>query len=362
MELRYLPQLANIATSKLPKVLPREDVLASELGVLEKAWNRGGTDTPAIKHLIWGIRNATRDERDIFVRSVDVVGSRLYGVCTKYSDIDVSVTVRVPEARSVEAFKRFCSRLESKLRQTRGFNNVVWIKNARVPVMKLQLNFAQHAYGVDITFNNGLAAAKSKMLAAYMHMDPRVRVFMTLLKHWGQQRQITDSNVVNSYGLMLMGLAFLIRLRVVPPLQLLSSAWITSVGWKRLGDIQRSPEEISKLYANVFCVQTEQALPRWDVEGHAGYYAGNRPGEGKWMSPNTMTAYELLFEMFKFYGTRFDPVRHAISPRLGMPCVPRTSLPELDVPTPDMYISRPQTWGERLRLLAIEDPFELSLN
>ncbi|KAJ2332548.1 hypothetical protein GGI00_002738, partial [Coemansia sp. RSA 2681] len=59
----------------------------------------------------------------------------------------------------------------------------------------------------------------------------------------------------------------------------------------------------------------------------------------------------------------FDPRAHAISPRLGSPAIARASLPHLAPPIDErLTIAEPNRWRNGLRLLAIEDPFDLTVN
>ncbi|KAI8320544.1 PAP/OAS1 substrate-binding domain-containing protein [Martensiomyces pterosporus] len=303
-------------------------------------------------------------------------GSRVYNMCTNSSDVDIMVTVRVPDKNPEVAYTRFFNRLAYAMRCHRKFELVVKVSHARVPIIKF--TYRCHSGQVldgDISLNGSMGAAKSKLIATYVDMDPRVRQVLLVLKLWGKARGITDHNTLNSYGLMMMGIAFLISRRVVPPLQLVNTAVINQAGWKRLARIQSNADEVHSLYGAsiadatsergsgsvIQCIQTRNPLPDWRVDGKRAYFLGGK-FISEWKSPNKHSAPKLLYEFFRYYGCEFDPMRNVVSPRLGSAGIPRSWLYELQVPEPAMYLSLPTQWRSDLRLLAIEDPFELSVN
>ncbi|KAJ2802880.1 hypothetical protein H4R21_002249, partial [Coemansia helicoidea] len=361
---RYLPDLAGVDTVNVDSelLLRRKHDIVLAIADLNEQWRAGGSDKGPFGSLLWCISNAASKVPDGVLSRVELFGSRLYNVCREDSDIDVAVTVRSPRENWVGGLHSYGSRFARALGRESGITSAQWIPTARVPIIKFRIRYRRREYGGDIVFNNGLGMAKSNMLAAYMNADPRVRPFMTLLKHWSQARLLASSNTLNSFGIMMMGLAFLISQRVVPPLQLLSTIDITEAGWQRLAEIHQTPELAAEQYADARCVETGCELPKWEVEGHAGYFCNSLRGLKGWRSPNRTPTIALLFEMFRFYGTRFDPLRHAISPRLGSPCLPRASLCELNAPSPGLYLPQPHEWPQKLRFLAIEDPFEHTRN
>ncbi|KAJ2710121.1 hypothetical protein H4R19_003905, partial [Coemansia spiralis] len=359
---RYLPDLASVGDIQLEPTHPQLPCQYEELISLYSEWRAGGPGSTLFPKLEAAIRKAGSAAPNGFIKSAEMFGSRLYNVCRKDSDIDVAVTVRSQRKGWLSGFNAYGRRFAQALQKQPGIRQAVWVSTARVPIVKFTMVKGGETYSGDIVFNNALGLAKSKMLTTYMETDPRVRPFMTLLKHWSQARLLANSSTLNSFGIMLMGLAFLISERVVPPLQLLSTVAITDDGWQQLLKVQQSPALAAELYTNPRCIETGKELPKWEVEGHPAFYFSTPHRIAKWRSPNKAPPLVLLFEMFKFYGTRFDPVHDAVSPRLGSPCVPRNCLSELHAPSPEVYLPQPQQWSNNLCLLAIEDPFELARN
>ncbi|KAI9475318.1 hypothetical protein LPJ78_003076 [Coemansia sp. RSA 989] len=365
--MHFLPPLDQLEALQMPPNADRHEGLDMELEYLSQLWNAGqseevqkdiiGTIVAVGKHL---------DNRVLF--KVDIHGSRLYGLCKSNSDFDIIANVRVPRgALEDSVFMGFIKRFTARLQAQRGFSRVIWLKRARVPIIKFHYRTQSGEYEGDISFNNGIGQSKAQLIMRYMEADPRVRLFLILVKNWGVERMICDSNVMNSFGLLMMALTFLIQERVVPPLQLLSTFRATQKTWDNLHLLQASPEAISQLYSvgesqPAMCLERNTPLPYWTSDGHYSYFFAGHPKRNEWQSPNKKSAFQLVFEMFKFYGSQFDPINHAISPRLGTARIPRTSLCKLNAPTPQMYIDQPQQWKQNLRLLAIEDPFELTVN
>ncbi|KAJ1802030.1 hypothetical protein LPJ75_006312, partial [Coemansia sp. RSA 2598] len=310
--------------------------------------------------------------------SIELVlfGSRGYGICNDASDIDVMITSRHANVEKNKAeVKRALREVSSGLRSMRGFRNIVNISSTRVPIVKFKYSgsMPELQFEGDISCSNAIALKKTGLIKRYVDLDQRVRSVFTALKKWAKMRQISDSNTLNSYGLMMMALAFLINRRVVPPLQLLLTADVGDRCWAALADLQTSPARIQATYWRpgavvkpsdpARCLETGNGLPVHEMGGVNTYYC-NAGTAAEWQrrSPNKSTASQLLFEFFHFYGFSFDPLTQAVSPRLGSPAVPRAYLTRLEAPACQKYLAEPKQWGQKLRLLAIEDPFETSLN
>ncbi|PIA14617.1 hypothetical protein COEREDRAFT_82645 [Coemansia reversa NRRL 1564] len=370
----FLPSFDSIATAKLPPIIQRQEELNSELEELSHFWTPDKASMDAVLAAQDMIRLAARKFDMSVYCKLEVFGSRAYGICQSDSDFDFLMTIMHRKMVKSKLRERFISQLKSALRKTKSVPLAVYIRKAKVPIIKFQYQRGKRVYNGDISFEERSAILRTKMLKAYINMDPRVRTVLMLLKHWGVKRELTSKDVLNSYCMTMMGLAFLISQRVVPPLQLLSTTIIDDKAWDRLTEIHNSPEEISKLYPKekssdndkslsvAQCLQTGRNLPGMNVSGNNGYYLDDLRLQQVWKSPNKKSAFELAFEMFRFYGTEFDPKIHAISPRLGSPCILRSNLSKLEAPLPKKISL--QSFGPQkgTHLLAIEDPLITSTN
>ncbi|KAJ2238048.1 hypothetical protein GGF40_000648 [Coemansia sp. RSA 1286] len=301
-------------------------------------------------------------------------GSRGYGICNDSSDIDMMITSKhTNKERNKAEVKRALKEVSSGLRSMRGFYNIVNISSTRVPIVKFK--YCRPKSGLefegDISCSNAMALHKTSLVKQYIDMDGRVRSVLVVLKKWAKLREISDSNTMNSYGLMMMALAFLISRRVVPPLQLLATTQAGDRCWTGLSAMHESASRIQAAYWKpgsvvmprepFSCLETGAKLPVCEIGGSNAYFC-QIDTTAEWQSPNKSTASQLLFEFFHFYGFSFDPLTHAVSPRLGSPSVSRKYLTKLEAPDCQKYLKDPKQWGQKLRLLAIEDPFETSLN
>ncbi|KAJ2352002.1 hypothetical protein GGF43_003868 [Coemansia sp. RSA 2618] len=372
---QFLPPLTQVGRMKLPPVSARWADVDAELAELSEYWTPDASSESTQEHIIKLLLKIAREINTKLKISIEAFGSRVYGLSTSASDFDLMMTVRVPHGKEEQQFLRFIRMLSTRMQRISGFHRVIWLSHARVPIIKFVYRTRHGECEGDISFNHGSGLAKSKMMKAYMNLDPRVRQVLMVLKKWGVEREIINQNVLNSYGLMMMGLTYLIQERVVPPLQLISTEVIDERGWSNLDALHKSPEAISALYCRpapdsgpqvepdpIKCIQTGRDLKEWTVEGNRAYFQNSMNGYKRWKSPNKISALELVFGMFKFYGTQFDPLTQAVSSRLGSASIPRTSLHELQAPMPQMYLERPQMWRDKLRLLAIEDPFDVNIN
>ncbi|KAJ2806126.1 hypothetical protein H4R20_001808 [Coemansia guatemalensis] len=372
---KFLPLFASIATTQLPHILPRQEELNRELEELSRLWTPDEASVNAVSAVQKLIYSAVQKiDKNVRTR-LEMFGSRRYGICQSDSDFDFLMTMMDRKMLIDKVRERFISQFKGALRKSKGIPYAIYIPKARVPIIKFAFRRGNRLYNGDISFNDRSAIFRSNMLRAYIKMDPRVRIVLMLLKQWGIRREITSKDVLNSYCVTMMGLTFLISQRVIPPLQLLATTVIDDRAWDRLSEIHKSPEEISKLYtaqgtsnesgkmsSTAQCLQTGHRLPGVDINGSNGYYLGDSEMLQVWKSPNEKSAFELTFEMFRYYGTEFDPKIHAISPRLGSPCVLRSSLTKLDAPLPNSASLQSTELPKGTQLLAIEDPLVLSAN
>ncbi|KAJ1901241.1 hypothetical protein LPJ66_000920 [Kickxella alabastrina] len=288
---------------------------------------------------------------------VSLFGSRVYGMYSDSSDLAISIIAELDTTDYEASFNCFFTSL------------AIMFTYTILGGIKLK---------GDISLNSNIGVAKTDMIAQYIRMDPRVRRVLLVLKQWGARREIPNYNVMNSYGLMMMGITFLINQGVVPPLQMLSTTEVTDKTWRNLDAIHSSSSLVNSLYqcsrpnvtehlnlltANgVRCLETNTILPDCPVDGMRAYFYSDTKAAQSWQSKNTDSVPLLIYKMFQYYGCKFDPMANVISPRLGSAEIPRAYLPQLKASSPNLYLSQRQKWRKDLRLLVIKDPFELALN
>ncbi|KAJ2869982.1 hypothetical protein GGH93_005919 [Coemansia aciculifera] len=269
------------------------------------------------------------------------------------------------------------------LHKSSDFTRVTNVTHARVPITKFVfVTPSKYRIEGDISLNGGKGLVNSRLIATYLGLDPRMRQVLSVLKLWAIRRYIINRRILNSIGLMMMSIAFLISRKVIPSLQMLAISHVTLLAWARLAKIHHSPDRIAMLYSAinlasapttpesalvelegsaVRCLQCDVDLPECIVKSTRAYYLNG--GElNRWRSPNHDSSATLLFDMFRYYGFEFNPRLHVISPRLGSTTTPRASLYRLPQLDSNKTIEKFSKWRRRLRLLAIEDPFDLVVN
>ncbi|KAJ1645145.1 hypothetical protein LPJ64_003252 [Coemansia asiatica] len=314
--------------------------------------------------------------RDDSIKLV-LFGSRGYSICNDSSDIDAMIISghTNDDEKKKAVVKRALRDVSTGLRSMKRFHSIVNIPSTRVPIVKFKYSgsISGLQFEGDISCSNAVALQKTRLIKQYVDMDQRVRSVLTVVKKWAKLRLISDSNTLNSYGLVMMALAFLISRRVVPPLQLLLTAQVSSRCWWALDELHRSPSRIKDMYWRpgsvtmpgdpARCLETGAYLPVCEINSSNTYFCQtDAMAHQYYQSPNRSTASQLLFEFFHFFGFSFDPLTQAVSARLGSPALPRACLPHLQAPACQRYLAEPKQWVQGLRLLAIEDPFETSLN
>lgn len=353
-----------------------------EVFELDTQYRPSGANIQTVLRLVYhveGIAAAANPDCHISAR---LFGSRSCGLSADTNDVDITLvaTTVIGNGQNmvpVNNPEEILARLTRGLRRAGGFYRVVNISKTQVPIVKFKYSVKQNGQQPivlegDISVNGQLGLAKSAMLESYLAVDPRVRPLLVTLKQWSSKRLIADSNTLNTFGLIMMAIAFLISCRVVPPLQLLNIDKMDPVAWDRLDQICRDPDQVATMYSNkrrkLHCLQTNTPLPVWIIEGNQQAYFLDSSRLRHWKTPNTESVSTLLYKMFQYYGSVFQPHLHAISPRLGSTTIPRNSLTKLCLPNINSSCAMALKNGSvnafhgGVRTLVIEDPFVLSVN
>ncbi|KAJ2403235.1 hypothetical protein GGI23_000104 [Coemansia sp. RSA 2559] len=400
-----LPSLASIAKEPFEwKSKDDLDNAAQQISDLSEKWRVSPENYNDVTALLHGIHGYLESKVPKLHPRPSIFGSRLYGLAKDTSDVDICIKLsptisnngkkkggrEASKRPAIDHGKRKVLTLlhkwmrniscDKKKVNKQQFSEIVFISHARVPIIKF--NYTRPGgsgakISCDISASGGSEGTrKSKLLQAYVATDPRVRQFFVVLKAWARQRSLSDSQAVNSFGFTMMGLAFLLRERVVPPLQLVSTCMIDSNGWERLEALQSDSEAVIELLKNkkdAKCIQTGRTLSTKLVKGGGKggnklinpYFMNYAPELSKWCSPNSKPVIQLLYEMFQLYGCEFDPLKHVVSPRLGSPFIKRDMHVDLVRGTPlpaNKVMEDPSRWSAKVRPLVVEDPFDQALS
>ncbi|KAK0392876.1 hypothetical protein NLU13_2370 [Sarocladium strictum] len=227
------------------------------------------------KKLVQKLEKIFNDEwpdRDI---RVNLFGSSGNYLCSDDSDVDICITTSWQQLEDVCMIAALLAR--------KGFENVVCISAAKVPIVKVwdpKLKLA-----CDMNVNNTLALENTRMIRTYVEIDPRVRQLAMLVKYWTRRRKINDAafgGTLSSYTWICLIIAFL---------QL------------------RSPPVLPALH------QLPYKIPRPD--GRPSEFADNLKKLRGFGGKNKSSEAELLFQFFRFYAHEFDYDKHVLSVRTG---------------------------------------------
>ncbi|KAJ1420787.1 hypothetical protein B484DRAFT_127925 [Ochromonadaceae sp. CCMP2298] len=221
-----------------------------------------------------------------------------------------------------------------------GMGAVTTRATARIPIV--QFSDPLNGLECDISLQNQLAVANTRLLRTYGAADPRVRSLAFLVKSWAKKRHLNSPSdgTLSSYGFILLLLHFL-QNRPTPLLPLLQSL---PPDWRGEGPPpgtqlealqemrQRCPEvpvlspDSVRCDAYFFSPSTVQPHVLKDFAAH-----------------NTETLGQLLLSFFRYYAWNFDFKRDVVSVRQG--AVGKVSKAEQDA------------WLTS-DTLSVEDPFE----
>ena len=217
---------------------------------------------------------------------------------------------------------------------------------ARIPIV----NFKDSLTGLDcdISFNNPLAIANTKLLRTYSDIDKRVIELAFIIKHWVKQRHINSpgEGTLSSYGYIICLIHYLQTLAshsrpnftsstaspLVPNLQRLPPTW----GGTDVGPAASVPVKVLVKH------------PTEGVECNTYFYSPvpNKPDLlGQFSARNKQSTAELLIGFFHYYAWEFDYRKNVIS-------IQSTAS------VTKLFKAESNGWNQHDRI-SIEDPFEV---
>ncbi|KAG0318391.1 hypothetical protein BGZ99_005705 [Dissophora globulifera] len=217
-------------------------------------------------------------------------GSSGNGLALANADMDVCVFLNSKEGSAEEQVSpvEFVERIGDRLEKDNEFENILQLKRARVPIVKLN-----HVNGIacDIGYQNDLAIWNTRLLRAYCRIDTRVRDVVVIIKTWAKRRKINNpyAGSLSSYAYVLLVIHVLQRRGVLPNLQSI--------------------------------VVGNGKIPYWDCQGFNRYFFEDIPNLARYWQPTPeamkQSVGELLYEFFRYFASEFRYTTHVVSIRSG---------------------------------------------
>lgn len=217
-----------------------------------------------------------------------------------------------------------------------GMTEVSSRATARIPIV--QFKDPQTGFDCDISFNNPLAVANTKLLKAYSEIDSRVLPLAFVIKHWAKARLINNpgEGTLSSYGYILCLIHFLQHrpVPVLPNLQQLPPDWDGNPNFK-------------KEYPHARWQRTTENHPVEGTPCDTYFYSSPRGKDllKNFASRNKESTAELLAAFFQYFAWEFDYRRNIVQIQ-SADATDKLSKAETDC------------WNQHDRI-SIEDPFEI---
>ncbi|KAI1315362.1 hypothetical protein EDD11_000921 [Mortierella claussenii] len=277
--------------------------LFEDLLPTEESHNRRTKLIKKIKHIL----HTEWPEQDI---QTHPFGSTVNDLGTSSSDVDICIMTTWSGLKNVQM-------LANAFRK-HGMQKVFCVPRAKVPIVKLwdpELHLS-----CDMNINTPLGLLNTKMIKTYVAIDPRVRPFAMIIKHWARRRVLNDAangGTISTYTWICIVINFL-QMRSPPILP-------------KLHQIPHMLSEDNQVISGnntSFCQDLEQ------LEGFG--------------LPNKETLGGLLYAFFRRFAIEFDYDNHVISVREGC------------------YLTKESKgWhlpGKQYKLFCVEEPFDTSRN
>ncbi|KAG0075945.1 hypothetical protein BGZ90_009322 [Linnemannia elongata] len=237
-------------------------------------------------------------------------GSTVNDLGTSTSDVDICIMTTWSGLKNVQM-------LANAFRK-HGMQKVFCVPRAKVPIVKLwdpELHLS-----CDVNINTPLGLLNTKMIKTYVAIDPRVRPFAMIIKHWARRRVLNDAangGTISTYTWICIVINFL-QMRSPPILPVLH----------KIPHTLSDDNQVINGNNTSFCD---------DIESLEGFGF-----------PNKETLGGLLYAFFRRFAIEFDYDNHVISVREGC------------------YLTKESKgWhlpGKQYKMFCVEEPIDTSRN
>ncbi|KAG0297769.1 hypothetical protein BGZ96_004960 [Linnemannia gamsii] len=237
-------------------------------------------------------------------------GSTVNDLGTSTSDVDICIMTTWSGLKNVQM-------LANAFRK-HGMQKVFCVPRAKVPIVKLwdpELHLS-----CDVNINTPLGLLNTKMIKTYVTIDPRVRPFAMIIKHWARRRVLNDAangGTISTYTWICIVINFL-QMRSPPILPVLH----------KIPHALSEDNQVINGNNTSFCD---------DIESLEGFGF-----------PNKETLGGLLYAFFRRFAIEFDYDHHVISVREGC------------------YLTKESKgWhlpGKQYKMFCVEEPIDTSRN
>ncbi|KAF9901505.1 hypothetical protein BX616_002236 [Lobosporangium transversale] len=237
-------------------------------------------------------------------------GSTVNDLGTSSSDIDICIMTTWSGLRNVQML--------ANVFRKHGMQKVFCIPRAKVPIVKFW--DPEFRFSCDMNINTPLGLLNTKMIKTYVSIDPRVRPFAMIIKHWARRRVLNDAangGTISTYTWICIVINFL-QMRSPPILPKLH----------QIPHVLSEDNQVINGNNTSFCQDLEK------LEGFG--------------LPNKETLGGLLYAFFRRFAIEFDYDNYVISVRNGC------------------YLTKESKgWhlpGKQYKLFCVEEPFDTSRN
>ncbi|KAG0229891.1 hypothetical protein BGW42_001292 [Actinomortierella wolfii] len=209
----------------------------------------------------------------------------------------------------------FVERMGNRLEEESDFRDILQLKKARVPIVKLV--HSPTGIACDIGYENHLALWNTRLLRAYSRIDGRLRELVSVIKYWAKRRKINNPYVVRG---------------ILPNLQTITA-------------------------------DNSGRIPFWDCQGFNRYFFEDVSDLDSHWRPTTEsqreTVGELLYEFFRYFVHEFRYATQVVSIRKGGLLTKDQKEWSKEFLQAE---NRPPSSVRSRYLFCIEDPFEVDHN
>ncbi|XP_041981374.1 UTP:RNA uridylyltransferase 1-like [Aricia agestis] len=249
-------------------------------------------------------------------------GSIITGLGIKTSDVDCYVDLPAWQGPPDEVCVRRARKILGWRRNI--FQNVFAITHAKVPIVKFY--HMPTGRNCDVSFKSPAGVENSKLLAYWLQSDSRILPLTITIKYWSKVHNLTGTNLMTNYSLILLVVFYLQQKNILPSVQFLQ-------------------KKVQKFFIN-----------SWNVAFNAENH----------VNTNEESLFQLLKGFFEYYST-FDYEKFIVCPYLGR-LVEKKLFNHLETVPNDFALYKDNVYSqdcEPMRLdsfMCIQDPFEHNRN
>ena len=206
-----MSQIINIRTGAIEDFYQNKSITSEVLQYnIDKVWSISPQYKITIDYMVQKFEEQFKTRIPLSLKFV-VFGSVESGFGMKKSDVDICVLIEEPNNfQTEEVLMMLIDKVINPLRRDNFITKYLFIRNTRIPIIKISYSLFHHNLKIDLSYNNNKAVKNTEFLKKCSKIPLLYQLGMTF-KHWSKTCGFGEvvNGGISSYGIIIMTLFYL---------------------------------------------------------------------------------------------------------------------------------------------------------